>query len=73
MVQSHILKPGMVAYAYNPSAWEAKTGGLLPVQDQPRLPNEFEASQNCIIKACLKMKKKMIKSHPLTQNTWNLY
>lgn len=40
----------MVAHAYDPSTWEAETGGSLQIQDHPKL----KASVNGIAKPCFK-------------------
>ena len=37
----------MVVHAFNPSTWEAETGGFQGVQGQPGLQSEFQDSQNC--------------------------
>lgn len=38
-------KPSVVTYTCYPSIWEAKTGQLLLVQDQPGLKTEFTLYQ----------------------------
>jgi hypothetical protein len=54
----------VVAHAFNPSTWEAETGGFLSL---PGLQSEFQDSQDYAEKPCLekpKKKKKKKKSGP---------
>lgn len=39
-IQEQHVKLGMVTHTYNPSIWEAETGGWPRVQGQPELHNE---------------------------------
>lgn len=40
----------MVTYAYNSRIWEVEAGGLLKVQGQTGINNEFQDSQDHITK-----------------------
>lgn len=44
----------MVVQPFNSSTWEAKTGGSLPVQGQPKLHRNFQDNQGYIEKPHLK-------------------
>ena len=47
------MKPGLVAYAFNPALGRQRQDGL-SVQGQPGLQSEFQASQSCTVEPCLK-------------------
>jgi hypothetical protein len=49
----------MVAHAFNPSTWDAETGGYLRlwVQGQTGLQSEFQDSQGYTEKPCVKTKQ----------------
>jgi hypothetical protein len=49
-----ILKPGVVAHAFNPSTLEPEAGGFLSSRGQPGLQSELQDSQGYTEKPCLK-------------------
>jgi hypothetical protein len=48
---------GMVAYAFNPSTWEAEASDICEFQEQPGLQSEFWDSQDYTRKPYLKTNK----------------
>ena len=50
----------VLAHAFNPSTWEAETGGFL--SSRPAWFTEFQDSQGYTEKLCLEKKKKKKKS-----------
>jgi hypothetical protein len=53
-----IIKPGVVAHAFNPSTREAEAGGFLSSRPAPGLQSEFQDSQGYTEKPCLEKPKK---------------
>lgn len=54
--QKQDLKPAIVTWIWNPSIWEAESGGLLWVGGQTGLHSESEASVYYKMRDCLKHK-----------------
>jgi hypothetical protein len=52
-----LIRPGVVAHAFNPSTREAEAGGFLS-SSQPDLQSEFQDSQGYTEKRCLEKPKK---------------
>jgi hypothetical protein len=53
-----VVKPGVVAHAFNPSTWEAEAGGFLSSRPASGLQSEFQDSQGYTEKPCLEKPKK---------------
>ena len=53
-----------MVHIFNPSTWEAETGGSLWVWGQPGLQSEFQDSQDYTEKPCLEKKQKEKRKKP---------
>jgi hypothetical protein len=58
----------VVAHAFNPSTWEAETGGFLSSRSQPGLQSEFQESQSYTEKPCLEKPKKKKKKKDIEKD-----